>query len=101
MSINVDQNNSVTPVNTLALRSADGTELEVGMRVEHVVTGQRCVVLRLDKRSRRAVVEFEPNADGTPVQQPTMRQAHLLKVRRNAGKILFMKAATKAAKIKK
>lgn len=96
-STNVDQNNSVTPINELPLKDALGLVLEVGMRVEHVRTGQRATVLRLDKRSRRAVITFD-EVEGQVTPLDTMRQAHLLKVRKVAGKVLFTKAAVKSAK---
>lgn len=92
-------NNAVTPLNTLPLKDALGVVLEKGMRVEHVRTGQRATVVRLDKRSRRAVIEFD-EVEGQETPLPTMRQAHLLKVRKVAGKILFVKAAVKAGKAK-
>lgn len=94
---NVDANNAVTPINQLPLKDATGTVLEVGMKVEHVRTGQKATVLRLDLRSRRAVVTFD-EVEGEVTQGDTMRQAHLLKVRKHAGKVLRVKAAVKAAK---
>jgi len=95
--VQLDSNNSVTPVNALPLRDALGVELEKGMRVEHVRTGQRATVLRLDLRSRRAVITFD-EVEGQPTPADTMRQAHLLKVRTRAGKIMMAKKAIKSAK---
>lgn len=97
IAANLDANNSVTPVNDKPLKDALGVVLEKGMRVEHVKTGQRATVVRLDKRSRRAVITFD-EVEGQETPQDTMRQAHLLKVRKVAGKVLFAKAAVKAGK---
>ena len=93
---NVDANASVTPLNQLPLKDATGIVLEKGMRVE-TVKGERAHVLRLDLRSRRAVISFEIK-DGEAARNDTMRQCHLLKVRKHAGKVLMVKAAVKAAK---
>ena len=99
-TINPDANASVTSVNELALKDATGIVLEARMRVEHVRTGQRGTILRLDKRSRRAVITFD-EIEGQPTPNDTMRAAHLLKVRKHAGRVLMAKAAVKAAKTAK
>lgn len=96
---NLDANASVTPLNELELRDALGTTLAIGQRVEHVRTGERAVIVRLDKRSRRAVISFEL-AEGEAPRNDTMRQGHLLKVRKSGGKVLMAKAAVKSGKAK-
>ena len=97
----LDANNSVTPINQLPLRDALGEVLAPLMRVEHVRTGQRGHILRLDLRSRRAVVTFD-DVEGQVTQPDTMRQAHLLKVRRNNKKAIMMaKPAPKKGKVAK
>lgn len=97
LTVNPDANASATPINEVPLKDATGIVLEAGMRVEHVRTGQRAQVLRLDKRSRRAVIKFD-EVEGEVTPNDTMRQAHLLKVRKNAGKVMRVKASVKAAK---
>lgn len=99
VTANVDANASVTPLNAQPLKDALGVVLEKGMRVE-TLKGERAVVLRLDTRSRRAVIDFEP-VEGEAPRNATMRAAHLLKARKHAGKILFVKKVIKAAKITK
>lgn len=95
-TVNLDANASVTPLNAQPLKDALGVVLEPGMRVE-TLKGERATVLRLDARSRRAVITFEP-VEGEAPRNDTMRAAHLLKTRKHAGKILFAKKIAKAGK---
>ena len=91
------RNDAVTVLTDAPLKAADGTPLVAGMRVEATRDGRRGHVVRLDKRSRRAVVTWD--AEVGEVTTGTMRQAHLLKVRRVAGKILQVKTIVKAGSI--
>jgi len=94
LTVNPDANASVTPINEGVLKDSLGFELTPGMRVT-TSKGEKATVLRLDKRSRRAVISFEI-AEGEAARNDTMRAAHLLKVRRNKGKIMMAKKAVKA-----
>ena len=79
-------------------KDKNGVQLESRMRVT-TKEGLKAHVTRIDVKSGRAVVIFD-EVDGVVPIQPTMRRCNTLAVRKNAGKILFVKEAVKAAKAK-
>ena len=81
--------------NTDPIVDTKGTELAVGYRVT-TAEGFKAVVTRIDRKSKRAVVVFENEAE----HAPTMRAAHKLTVIKNKGKISVAKATVKAGKVK-